>query len=291
MTIVGKILVFLNLVFALIVGGMVMIVYMTRTNWEDAYKKKDAQLNAVVADRDQTSRDLENVKKDYDDKLKKAEEAAVAAAKDRDAARNELKTAEAALAAIKTDERKKSADVTAVQGTIDARSAQVADLEKSNKELHAAKIKLIEEKNEERKARIQADVEMKTYRARNLDLETQVRDMARELVRATSGGAGTVVSRKKGEENPPADNVEGRVTQVDPESNLVSLSIGSDAGLSQGHTLKVFRLHPIPEQSRYLGVIEILSVRPHEAVGRPIKPMSTSMRPGDRVASRLLVGN
>ena len=54
--------------------------------------------------------------------------------------------------------------------------------------------------------------------------------------------------------------------------------------------IKVFRLDPIPERSRYLGTIEILMVRPHEAVGRPTSRAPMSIRPGDRVASRLLVG-
>ena len=71
----------------------------------------------------------------------------------------------------------------------------------------------------------------------------------------------------------------------------MQLSIGSDSGLEPGHTLKVYRLHPIPEQSRYLGVIEILTVRPHEAVGRPLKPMAVPMKTNDRVAARLSLGN
>jgi len=78
---------------------------------------------------------------------------------------------------------------------------------------------------------------------------------------------------------------------VDPETGLVTLTIGGDHGLAQGHTLKVFRLSPIPEQSRYLGTIEILAVRPHEAVGRPVNRTPYPIRPNDRVASRLLVGS
>ena len=51
MTIVGKILVFVNLVFSLVVGGLVMMVYMTRTNWEDAFNKANAGKLAAITDK------------------------------------------------------------------------------------------------------------------------------------------------------------------------------------------------------------------------------------------------
>src|SRR5262249_53909523 len=153
--------------------------------------------------------------------------------------------------------------------------------------LHKEKIDIIKEKLDERAARIQADVESRYHKARALELEAQLKDLQLALIKSQAGPAGTVTSRKRGEEKPPRDNIEGRITKVDPEDNLVQLSIGSDSGLEPGHTLKVYRLHPIPDQSRYLGVIEILTVRPHEAVGRPLKPMAIPMKPNDRVAARL----
>src|SRR5262249_16125289 len=94
-------------------------------------------------------------------------------------------------------------------------------------------------------------------------------------------------NRKRGEENPPAEQVEGRITQVYRDRDLVQISVGSDAGLTPGHTLKVFRLDKVPENSRFLGIIEIVSVRPHEAVGRLVRPTANDVRVGDRVASRI----
>ena len=43
MTILGKILVILNLVFALVVGGLIVVVYSRSSNWEAAYKIKDEE--------------------------------------------------------------------------------------------------------------------------------------------------------------------------------------------------------------------------------------------------------
>ena len=39
MTAVGKILVFLNLLFSLLVSGFVVVVFVTRTNWRVEYQK------------------------------------------------------------------------------------------------------------------------------------------------------------------------------------------------------------------------------------------------------------
>jgi hypothetical protein len=290
MTTVGKILVFLNLVFSLIVGGLVMVVYLTRTNWEKNYVKLEANYKAVEADRDQTVAEMDADRLDHNARLKTVTDERDDARKERDVAKRAQARAEQENAALKADERGKSAEATTVVESLEARRKQVLKLEEEKEQLRKDKIAVIEEKNKERAARIQADVDSRYYKARALELESQVKEAHRELIKMQGGITGTVTTRKKGEENPPRENVEGRITRVDPEDNLVQLSIGSDSGLEPGHTLKVFRLHPIPEQSRYLGVIEVLTVRPHEAVGRPLKPMAVPMRPNDRVAARLSLG-
>jgi hypothetical protein len=85
--------------------------------------------------------------------------------------------------------------------------------------------------------------------------------------------------------NPPANPLEGTIMNTDP-SGLVTISIGSDAGLAKGHTLEVYRLAP----SKYLGTIRILEVKPKEAVGQPMGRMTAPLQKGDRVVNRI-VGN
>jgi hypothetical protein len=85
--------------------------------------------------------------------------------------------------------------------------------------------------------------------------------------------------------NPPAEGVEGLIKQVDPASGLVTITIGSDAGLAKGHTLEVFRLSPT---AKYLGTIRIIEVTATRAVGRPQGAMTDALQVGDRVASRVL---
>ena len=74
------------------------------------------------------------------------------------------------------------------------------------------------------------------------------------------------------------------VSKVDP-SGLVSLTIGSDAGLSKGNTLEAMRYSPT---ARYLGTLRIVEVTPHQAIAQPVGRLNAPLRVGDRVASRIL---
>jgi hypothetical protein len=124
-------------------------------------------------------------------------------------------------------------------------------------------------------------VQVQTLRQRNTQLEGQVQKLTQELakLRATGKGAG-----KPPAINPPAERLEGTVTAVQKEG-LLELSIGSDAGLKNGHTLDVFRLK---DQAKYLGVVEIIQVTPKRSVGRLRSTTPTPIEVGDRVASRIL---
>jgi hypothetical protein len=84
--------------------------------------------------------------------------------------------------------------------------------------------------------------------------------------------------------NPPADGVEGLVKQVDATSGLVMISIGSDAGISEGNTLEVYRLKPQP---LYLGTLRIVNVRSNEAVAKPQGRVRGTIQVGDQVSSSI----
>ncbi|HEY7311021.1 MAG TPA: hypothetical protein VH643_16775 [Gemmataceae bacterium] len=89
--------------------------------------------------------------------------------------------------------------------------------------------------------------------------------------------------------NPPAENVEGLVKRVEESSGLMTIGIGSDAGLAKGHTLELFRLDAeTPSKSKYLGTVRILEVKAKEAVAQPVGRLASPPKAGDRVASRIL---
>lgn len=83
--------------------------------------------------------------------------------------------------------------------------------------------------------------------------------------------------------NPPAKGVDGVVESVDA-SGLMTISIGSDAGLAKGHTLELFRVNP----SKYLGTIRILEAGTKESIAQGVGGFADTPKIGDRVASHIL---
>jgi RNA polymerase sigma factor (sigma-70 family) len=84
-------------------------------------------------------------------------------------------------------------------------------------------------------------------------------------------------------------DVNGVIEKIDPKDpSLVSISIGSDAGLAKNHTLDVYRLKPAP---LYLGKIRIVSATPQKAVSRRVDNLRAGESPlkvGDIVTSSIL---
>ena len=101
--------------------------------------------------------------------------------------------------------------------------------------------------------------------------------------------ASTTSLRKEApKKNPPVDDIEGRVTATDPTNGYVTISVGSDAGLNKGNTLEAYRLRPEPT---YIGLIQIVDVRPNQAVGRPMEVEArgrNAIKVGDQVSSNIM---
>ena len=89
---------------------------------------------------------------------------------------------------------------------------------------------------------------------------------------------------RAGGDNPPAGRVEGVIKATDL-SGLVTISIGSAAGLTRGHTLEVYRSGSSPPESKYLGAVRVVETTPRQAVAQPVGRPAAPLRPGDRVAS------
>ena len=131
-----------------------------------------------------------------------------------------------------------------------------------------------DERNEKTNAQMQVAILLERLNRMNGQMEELVRENTR-LKR--TGGTGESIAN-----NPPPQNVKGVITNTDV-GGLVTISLGSDAGLATGHTLDVFRLR---EGGKYLGRIRLIDVKATEAVGRPVqKMMKGTIQVGDQVAS------
>jgi len=159
---------------------------------------------------------------------------------------------------------------------------EVVKLREALVEQQQKALQLAKQADEAKRREVAARLQEQQLRARAEQLLKRVRELEKEIARLKS----TTPGRPR-ERNIPAEKVEGKVKRVGPDGLMV-LSVGTDAGLLKGDQLKLFRLDPKPENSKYLGTIEIVEVRATEAVARPTGKLLTPVQPGDRVASSLL---
>ena len=304
MTVVGKILLWLNLVFSITVGVFVVMDYASRTHWVDQYKKLSDKYQVVQAsgvafqneakqlfDEKQTLNNaLKRVSKDLE--IKNAEDAAGSAVKllnERsnhiDQLKGQVTTLTEQLAAERNKVARYEITSTELQSDNNRHKSDTDNLRKIVKAETEKNMQLVRDTNEMRDRAVAAELQSKTFKDMNSRLEAQLQDMARDMTRfkANAGTAAGGVNRGL---NPPPDNVEGLVRRA--EGNLVTISIGSDAGLQRGHTLEVFRYGQNP---KYIGRIRIVEVTATQAVGQSTGRMTAPMAVGDRVASRILGSN
>lgn len=289
MTAVGKILVIINLLFSLAVGYLVTVVYVTRTQWVKGYNDLKASYQIAQASEATYKQENDKVVKDRDTRVAAAEAQVKKLEADLKQQLENITALRADMLAQNKKSDKSTAEVRASQEEIAKRQTDVEKLRETLKQADLAANKLVLERNAMQDRAVAAEIQMKSAVDRAQRLEAQVQELTKDLVRLRSSGGAAAVARTGGA-NPPPENVEGLVKTTDPSTNLVTLTIGSDAGLSRGHTLEVFRLSPIPQQSKYLGRIRILEVTATQAVGQPIGKMSAPPQAGDRVASHILGG-
>jgi hypothetical protein len=284
MTVVGKILVFVVLIFSLLIGALLIADYTTRTQWADGFAKLKGRYEMAVASEQAYRKQTETLQQTIDklDKREKTElNAALANVRALEDAAKELR---GQLAEQSKKSNKSDAVATAGQKEIEKRQSDAEELRKTLKEQTDANVKVVKDMNKVREDKVAAEIQLRSMTDRANQLQAQLQEAYKELVRTRSGG-GRGGARVVGAKNPPQENVEGLVKNTDPSSGLVTITIGSDAGLAKGQTLEVFRLSPA---AKYLGTIRILEVTATQAVGQPTGRMTAPPQAGDRVASYIL---
>ncbi len=266
MTVLGKILVILNLVFALVVGGLVVVVYSRSTNWEQAFKRADEQAKAARAAADFYA---EEVKKAHD-AAKTYEGDADKNVQEKDKVVEDFKR-QVADARDKSDKAEKLAadvqrQVIVAQTDVAAAQEHVKVLEASNQKLTDLNKQALVDYNKLNQEATTYQLEAKALRDRNLVITKQLKQ-AEEMIKqkgttttVSNVGVGTAPSL-------PPENVEGRVTQVDEQHGLLAISIGSDSNIEKGQTLDAWRIEG--NNTKYLGTVKIMDVRAKESVARP----------------------
>lgn len=288
MTVIGKIFVLVNLVVSLVVAALIIMVFATRTNWADAYKKLEDRYKVARAAADGYGEDVRRAQNEATKRIEDANQKVITAEANLKAANDKI-----AQVSQERDNREKERNdaqrvVVQLQTDISRREGEVKLLEKSVEDRDAQNIALAKNVALEHQAAVTAQIQVNSLKERNTNLLAMVQELEKkEKARLASGGlpgpGGTFVQGP----NPPPEQVEGLITRVDRSQGLVALSIGSDSGLQKGHTLEVYRINQnAPEQSKYLGTIKITDVRAKEAVAQPLQARG-QLQEGDRVSAKL----
>jgi hypothetical protein len=283
MTILGKILVFIILVLALLQAALHIMFHVSQANWVDGYAKLKqtnttmaAEIGAYQTERDEARAERDKavnemqtqvamLQKQLKDELDKSTQLGGQLA----GKQENITKIDAVVGSATTDIQRHQTEVKLLEDAVKDKDTRIGDLVKSNNDL--------------RERTVQAEITSRTLGGRNQDLEAKLEDMSKELIKIKTSGGGSSGTSTVTAKNPPPSQVEGLITKTDP-TGMVTISIGSDAGLLKGHDLEVFRMNP----PRYLGTIRIMDVRPNEAVGRPVAKPLGPMQQGDRVASHIL---
>jgi hypothetical protein len=302
MTAVGKILVFVNLVVSVLVGALVTMIYTARTHWVDEYNKLESRYRIAVASEETYKREAGRLQNDIGQKVEKAAadlkmdvptfldqitSRHKALMTDLGTQRAELDRLRKQLANTETVATKSEAVTKAGQEEIKQRQADFEKLKATLLAQSEANTQLVRDANKLREDKVAADIQLRSMTDRAGRLEAQLQETTKELVRLKASGGATTTRLASGK-NPPPEYVDGLVQNSDPASGLVTITIGSDAGLAKGQTLEVFRLSSLPHQSKYLGTIRILEVTATKAVGQPTGRMAAPPQAGDRVASSIM---
>ncbi|MFL5330353.1 MAG: hypothetical protein ACJ8C4_15740 [Gemmataceae bacterium] len=282
MTAFGKILIFLNLVFAMVTAGLIGMVYLTRTNWKSSFDRVQAAAQAADASYKQLLSDKDAAVASEIGRRNTAIKERDELAKKLDTETAEIGRLQAQLAATQRTNDKDTTNVATVTAELEKRKAEVAQIRDQLTDRDTRIRNLEGQLTVTRGEAVTNKLSLDSLKERYQVLLTQNEEQAKQIARGAGTGIGTT-STKPSDKGPPPEQVRGTVKAVD--GNLATISIGTDAGVNKDHVLYLFRLAPTPE---YLGKLTILSATPFEAVGR-IEPAQrrSVVKPGDEVASRI----
>ena len=280
MTFVGKILVLVITILALVFLGISTVVFTTEMNWKAAHEVQKKSVQKLTGETNDLKALIAGFEKD-----KSAAETAHKEA---------LKLQEAKIAQLQADitqaqkdkEQALTALVTAQQNAKIALEDS-ADRKQETELLREQKSAVEKQANE--------------FKLRQTELNDKIRELSRMLETATNNandlrdrvarfstllrrnGLSDDIATVKGTDTPPT--VQGQVSRVE-DNKSVELTIGSDDGLVPGHELFLYRTKP---RAEFLGKIKIMSVDPDQSVGRVIGAtiQGKKIKEGDIVSSTI----
>lgn len=288
MNTIGKTLVILNFLFAVIVGFLLVFDMALRNRWKDAHDALVAEMKTVEGSRESMKRAVAQLVADYKEKQADIEKITLEI-KDNEAKRA-AKEAEfdAKMLEFQNIANDKTLMVTQIEQTLKRKVEEIALLNSTIKTREESIVRLENESKNLRITAVQYEAMFRAGKIQNENMAAQLQEVTQALHKKEVGvvQSDVMVIRNPNEPNPPAVLINGQIERVDAE--LVQLSVGSDHGLQKNQTLDVYRLQP---EAKYLGMVRIIETSHRNSVGRLVPSgnaaFRTPLRPGDLVTSKL----
>jgi len=286
MTFVGKILVIIIMIFAVLFLGEAVVLFTTATNWRELaadLKKQNGELQQKVS----------AAKSEADARTKDLADAKTAAKAQIDQLNTQIQTLEEQRKAAETqltDVRTQLETATQnARSALEESQARVRETEVLRTDLQAAQkqanlFKLQQTDLNDRIRVMERDLRVaqdnnRALQENNANLSTFLRS------NGLTSDPSQVASQVKGTARTTPPEVEGEVGRVDARGERAELTIGSDDGVAVGHELFVFRTGT---SSEYVGKIRIDAVDPDRSVGHLFQPyLGRKLQEGDRVAATI----
>lgn len=287
MNTVGKILVILNFLFAIIVGGLVVANAALTNQWKVKYEQLANEAIALKSGRELDNTVRPKIVDDYKRALREKQDADQRL-KDKE---DEFKVREQSYQFDVAQINLKLNDaITTQKATLAANQRMTDEIAKLNAVIKERETLIVQLEADSKVFRVNAQNYQQIANARQIQNENlleQLRGVTLELARLRSGVTpDTMVIANPNQPNPPAAKIDGKVEIVD--GNLVQVSLGTDHGLGKNHTLDVYRVRP---DAKYLGMIRIVDAKHHSSVGQLIPMGNAAFRPqikqGDLVTSKI----
>jgi hypothetical protein len=283
MNLVGKIFVVLILIASTVFMTMGMMVYATHQNWQEAVMGKNgkgdepasyhAQLDNGYKEQAKLLGDNNNLRAQIIATNAAHLQALTKTENERDvlAKRATDLGEEVKKEAVRLDETAKGLQVS---------QQNLTDLRKENVNLRDDIRNANKQTDDQLKLATQAEDKLNIANGQLADLKKRNEQLAGDFAKAN------VLLRGMGmtyldppNKQPPM--IRGQITAIDKDDR-VEISLGSDDGLREGHTLEIYR------GSKYLGRMQVLEAQPHRAIGMILKDFKQeAIRAGDEVATRL----
>jgi len=281
MTTVGKILVIVIMVFAVVFLGISTVVFTTATNWKTAtaaQKKKVDELTTKNRDfqtaADAAKKELEKAQADHKAVLAQTE--------------SRIKSLEDEIKTLNNEATAARAKLETAQQSANTSLALAEGRRSETGQLREQKAAVEKQANEFKLRQTELNDKIRDLERQSKTLDENNKDLRDRLARVTTllrrAGLSDDITTVKGTEAPPP--VQGEVSRVDPMNQKMEITIGSDDGLAPGHELNLYRLKP---RTEYLGRVRIVTVDPDQAVARVIGKTvnGKKIQEGDIVSSTI----